>query len=288
MQHISEIVIVTEDVLESYKPLNTFGDGFIEANKQLSDNIDKLNLLTVLVNDVPLIIDQSFTIKENKIFFTKTLKKGDKLVVNDGILNNVKIISKNPYNTSIFKVYSSDVKLKLNHTYHSSLRINKDEYGSKFLTKFDPFLVTVAKIRLDTGELLEGVTDEQIARVIYSNSILAIERYNASSDEEPSYGEEKVKLPLAVKNYARYRTDLDLCYAVYLSISGKRSVLGKKIGSIAIDKKIEFPKLSELLSRFKELLKPLEDILDGKSKGTSVSFVKAGGTDYPLKERVGF
>ena len=274
---------------------------FSESASSYSINNKKINSiesnntedLCVYLNEEELILDSDFILEEDSIqLVDNEFKTGDKILVIDSISPVIKkIISKNPRDiTSNFKVFSSDVKFKFNHNYNISLRYKDEMLTSNFLTKFNPSLVPVSKIRYDVGSFLDETPNEVIARVIYNNSKYALELLESLEDDSDSSGsssEEETKIPTYVKNYVRYRTDIDLCNAAYLTLSGKAGSASKSIGNISITNEVKIPYLKDLLKKFEELLKPNEDRMNGIGV-KAAAFVKAKDTEYPLNSRVSF
>lgn len=280
---IFESYIVKENDFSAYQMKTTMGTGFnaLEKPEPLNDgyidpefSFDQANHFVLKVNDKKLDNLVDFIVRGDTIIFSNPLEEGDKITIEDSILDNVKIVTKNSYSrNAVFKIFSSLQKFKKNHTYNWSVNIKGVKYESKFATSFDPYYTTIKKIRLDTGTLLESVSDEIIAGFIYQNSKEAYEIIGDVDEIQPY-----------VRNYVRYKTDIDLCYAIYLSISGKYGSQSKSIGNVEISKTIKLPYIDNMIARFKELLKPNEDLLNGDSNSV-LSFVKAGDTQYPVSGR---
>lgn len=277
--NICEIYIVKEDNFSVYEINNTFGIGFKKATASKADRTKRESELApgiiVLVNDIELNMGDDYIIEDDTLKFSNPLNTGDKITIKDSILNSVKVVTKNSYDkNSMYKLYSSKAKFRFNHNYKMIIGIGDTFHEMSFMTKYDPFYATVSKVRLDTGDLLENATDEQIARVIYSNSKETLE----------ILGDDVETIPTYAKNYVRYKTNIDLCYSLYLSMTGKGGSYSKKIGDISIDGSTKLPYLSDMLSRFRELLKPNEDLLNSESAKV-VSFVKGNSTEYPVSSR---
>lgn len=268
MRTLHEIYIVKNEDFTAYEIISPI------------ELIEVYNNVLVFINNNELNVDIDYTLSDGVLYFTNHLAVGDKIIIKASILDNVKLITKNSYSKdSLFKVFSSNIKFKSNHKYDFTLSVGDEIFSSSFLTKFDPFYTTVKIIRTDTGDLLNGVSDEQISRVIYSNSKYVLEKLELL-DEMPE------KLPTYAKNYARYKTDIDFCYSIYLSMSGRIGSFSKKIGDIQIDTTYKLPYLSDMLSRFKELLLPNQDLVNnGSGLSASTSFIRAKGSEYPVTNR---
>lgn len=288
MKTLYEIYIVKEDNLISYKIINEILASQIIRHDEFYSETNNTLGLKVYINNEEVYPNSDFSLFNGELIFTNPLSIGDKIIIKDSILDNVKFISKNSYSkNSLFKYFTSEQKLKNNQIYDFILNVNGNEYTSKFLSKYDPLYSTVEKIRMDTGDLLINVPDSQILKIIYLNSKEALEKLESSVEDEALDEEVLEKTPAFVKRYVRYRTDIDFCYAIYLSISGKYGTQVKKVGDISIENTVKLPYINEMISRFKELLKPNEDLFGGTGS-TTASFVKGGNTSYPAERTTVF
>lgn len=217
---------------------------------------------------------------EAVILFKSPLEPGDKIEIHDVTENSYRIVSKNSYSkNAIFKLFSSSQKFKYNQEYNFNISIQNKLFSNTFLAQYDPFYSSIKHIRLDTGDLLVNATDEQISRMIYKYSKEAYKILNNDNrlDDLVDYK--------YVQNYVRYKTDIDLCYAIYCSISGKYGVITKEVGDIKISREIKIPTISSMIERFTELLRPNEDLLNGENSALVASFVKGKATTYTVDSR---
>lgn len=136
---------------------------------------------------------------------------------------------------------------------------------------------------MDTGDILSSVADEIILRIIYMNSKEGIELYESTIDDNTT----DITYPKVLNSWVRYKTDMDLIHAAYLTISGKYGTVAKKIGPIDISQTIKLPYINEMLSRFKDKFEQIQSSLTS-STATPLSAVKAGDKDYPISERMSF
>lgn len=218
------------------------------------------------------------------IEFDEKMKPGDVLYL-EYDSNFEKVITKNPYaKNSLYKIFGSKPRLKFNHTYDMIVDIDGQEINSSIQVKYNPFYSTVKRIRQDTGTLLDNVSDEIIASIIYDNSKLVVDKLGGMEEVGNNSAFEK-GAPSYVKNYVRYKTDIDLCYSIYLSKSGNAGAYTKKLGDLDVSNEIKIPYLSDMLSRFKELLRPNEEKLEGDDSNNVQAFVKAKKTEYPITNR---
>lgn len=290
-----EVYIVKKDGFNTFELKNRKGIGFSNLNRPIPINDDEevvdgdeYEIITPIIPDDDE--EHNFVVKLNgkeleyindynvinyKIIFNNPLMEGDKIEIYDSILNSVKVVTKNSYNrNALFKIFSSNINFKYNHTYEFALPVQGKLFSTEFETEHDPFYTTVKKIRLDTGDLLNKVSDNQIAALIYQYS----------KEVQDILGDDADSIPVYASNVVRYKTDIDLCWAIYLSISGKYGVKSKKVGTIEIEKNTKVPYIETMIKRFKELLAPNEELLNG-DKDTVLSFVKAKSTEYTVPNR---
>lgn len=289
-----EVYIVKENGINSFELKNRKGIGFSNLNRSMPINDDEVvdgdeyEIITPIIPDDDE--EHNFVVKLNgkeleyindynvinyKIIFNNPLMEGDKIEIYDSILNSVKVVTKNSYNrNALFKIFSSNINFKFNHTYEFVLPVQGKLFSTEFETEHDPFYTTVKKIRLDTGDLLNKVSDNQIAALIYQYS----------KEVQDVLGDDADSIPVYASNVVRYKTDIDLCWAIYLSISGKYGVKSKKVGTIEIEKNTKVPYIETMVKRFKELLAPNEELLNS-DQDTVLSFVKAKSTEYTVPNR---
>lgn len=193
-----------------------------------------------------------------------------------------KIIGTNNYSpNAVFKKYGQDRKLKNNTTFNISISLNSSPIEWSFSSKYSPSYATVQSVRNDCGDILSGVTDYQIALCIYKNSKEADENIEANEIEVTS------GIPSSIKKWVRYKTDLDLINAVYLSLCGSSGTVNRELGIIKVQKVVELPVLKTMMEYFKEKL----DVYDSSispTTSTPSSFSRAGNIAYPLTGRNSF
>ena len=224
---------------------------------------------------------KDYYIYDNFIIFAEPLEVGSMIKITDEV-NVTKIITKNSYNkNALFNVYSSEQKFKYNNKYTFTLNVNEEEHTISFGTQYDPFYCSISKIRSDMGSMINGVTDNQIAKLIYEHSKeVFITMTNNSKTEDLTDIEKKQY----IQNIVRYKTDIDLCWLLYYAVSGKYGTITKQIGTIEIEKTTKLPYIETMLKRFQGELQELENQLNDGTN-TVVSFVKAGDTSYTVPDR---
>ena len=265
------------------------------------------NSLKVYVNGV---LTNDYTqLDSYNIQFNNQLERGtivdissiynSNLIKIDVIGNNSK--SKN----SIFKKYSDSKKLFTNSSFNINISFKEDKYTPiewKFDSKLEPMFSNVKRVRLDTGDILNGYDDKDILDILYMNTKQVLELYlqNLSKQSEDdssvtSYDtvdemlENIDSFPTACTNWVRYKTDLDLVNACYISISAKYGTQEKNIGPIETTSTVKLPEYDNLLKRFKDLFDKADEEVNGDNSLPVASFVKAGNTNYTIKtERMSF
>jgi hypothetical protein len=258
---VYEVYIIKESGINNYTP-----------------RLIRENML-VKVNDEIKASMVDYIVENSSVRFFQELSPSDKITIENDVFDLPKVVSKNPYaRNSMFTLFSSDVKFKFNHKYELNIVANQD-YLATFSTKYDPYYSTVDRVRKDTGDLLDLVSDEVIANIIYDNS----KDVNDKLGDDTSVFDDGT--PMYIKNYVRYKTDLDLCNAVYLSKIGKVGAFKKKLGDLEVSNEVKVPQLKDMLSRFKELLRYSEDTLNGETTESTVAFVKASQSAYPVANR---
>lgn len=256
------------------------------TNKIIPDH-DLENLVSIFVNDEIATEDEDYFIKNNKIVFNRELNDSDDLKMNYSYDTNKNIISKGKINkNSILSRFDSDIKLNENNKYRIGIVIDKELYEWEFNSKQNPMFSTARQILEDIGEFIEGFTEEYINNKIYDNSLAVIDLIDelASLDtpvENVTYEKDEdgfyTTTYKAVKNWVRYKTDIDLTLARYFGISYHYGSEMKEIGDIKIEKSTKLPYIDNLL----DFLKKQWDEADKVIRGTNVvsSAVKAG-TQY--------
>ncbi len=252
-------------------------------DKEITDYrpINKLMPSLVKVNGKDIKAIVSGSIGDITISFDDPIRVGSTLtVVFDSDSDKVFTRRLIPIN-EIISLYSSDVKLANNTEYNYSLKLKfeNEPFNNTYRTRYSPYYTTIKTIRNDTGGLLDLVDDSVIDQIIFENSLTVEE---ILGDKLSDYVDgSTVKLP--VSNYVRYKTDIDIVYAVYLKMCGRFGKFDKLIGTMEISNDYKLPELEDMLSRFKELLKMYEDMFAGVD--TPVSFRKANGTEYTVAQR---
>lgn len=256
------------------------------TNKITPDH-DLENLISIFVNDEIATKDEDYSIKNNKIIFNREINDTDDIKMNYNYDTNKNIISKGKINkNSILSRFNSDIKLNENNKYRIGIAIDKELYEWEFNSKQNPMFSTSRQVLEDIGEFIEGFTEEYINNKIYDNSLAVIDLIDelASLDtpvENVTYEKDEndfyTTTYKAVKNWVRYKTDIDLTLARYFGISYHYGSEMKEIGDIKIEKSTKLPYIDNLL----DFLKKQWDEADKVIRGTNVvsSAVKAG-TQY--------
>ena len=90
--------------------------------------------------------------------------------------NKTKVAGYSNQKNIMFTINGKKEFLKANNQYRTRITLkNGEHFEWQHTAKLEPLLVSISKIRSDTGELLADVSDEQIARTIYYNGFEACE-----------------------------------------------------------------------------------------------------------------
>lgn len=217
-----------------------------------------------VVDKKTILILNKYIDKEYDIFYTYTCDE------------DVSVITNIPKYKSLYKTYSSDATLLNSNIYDVNLEIKDKIYKKEFHTKFNPLYSSVDKIRQDTGDLLDNIPNLEIQKFIFQNSLAVLEIVGSEDDEE-------VEVTSQMKEYVRYKTDLDLVNSVYLTISGRYGMVRKDISSLKIEYEYKLPELDKMIQYFKAKVDELREDIAGATLAIA-SFTKASGTEYPISE----
>ena len=220
-----------------------------------------------------------------RIAFKTPLSEGDKVSIvstaEDGNLS-LDVVARNgsTRRKGLFQRYGDTIKLAYNNIYEANFVICGKVVNWKFETKRTPFFANVKEIFQDIGEFIEGYTNKQVSDVIYTNSVQVVELIDELADKDIQnvtytiIDDTYESTYRAVKNWVKYKTEIDLIYSRYFGISLNYGSIKKEIGDIKVEKSTKLPYLDNLLSR----LKGWWDEADQEIRGTNsvAAFIKAG------------
>lgn len=217
------------------------------------------------------------------ITFEENLNIGDILSVHFEV-NESKIFTRRAtVRNELLSLYSINQKLKNNASYKFLLNMyDGTTFEHNFKSMYSPYYAKIQTVRDDVGDLFENINDDVIARFIFDNSLLA--EQIITEDRLDEVIGDGTDIPLYVRNYVRYKTDLDLIYAVFLAKSGKVGKFEKTLGSLTVTNEYKLADIADLLDRFQRLLKPNEDALN-PGVDTPLGFRKAGNNEYTVIDR---
>lgn len=177
--------------------------------------------------------------------------------------------------------YGTEIRLLENQLYTVTLTVRGQQKVVSFTSRYNPLFSTVRVIRSDFRDLFSAYTDDDINRVIHDNSKLAIEIANPELDLNE-------EIPYYVRQYVRYKTELDLVTDLFLTLTSQSGQADKQLGDLRVMKQVQLPKLQDILKVLEQRLAAWEAQLVGM-KAPPTSAVRAGNTaPYPLNARVGF
>lgn len=212
-----------------------------------------------------------------KVIFNEPLNEGDIVSVVSNVASqkiNLEIVSPGRADkpNALYKKYGTVKRLKENNKYEVQICLNKEIYKWHFITKLTPLFVNSKKIWEDIGEFIEGFTEEYINSMLYRNSVEvielidelanadeAIENVTYEKDEDGNY----ITNSRAIKNWVRYKTEIDLVMARYFGISYRYGSVRKEVGDIAIEKSTKLPYIDNLLDRLKDQFEEADNTIRG-------------------------
>lgn len=243
-------------------------------------------------------LDQDYVqTDEYTIKFNSPLNIGDIIAITSLYTssNNISlnVVNMNKYtHNGIFNLYGQTAKLKTNQKYSVNINIKGFNISWDFVSKVYPLLSNIKNVRRDTGEVLIGYSDKDIMETLYENTKDVLQQYkDVATADTGSISTVDIsdlsKVPLYLTNWVRYKTDLDLCNAVYMTLCSRYGKVEKVDGPIDITQEIKIPRLDNMLKNLQKKFDQADKLLN-KEEIASDYFVKANSTTYPLNKRVKF
>jgi hypothetical protein len=174
--------------------------------------------------------------------------------------------------------YGTETRLLENQLYTATLNLNGETTIVTFTSKYSPLYSTAQLIRGDFRVLFSTYSDDDINRLIYLNSTLAIAIANPVLDLTKD-------IPFYVKQYVRFKTELDLMTDIIFTLSTYGGSEEKLLGDMKITKEVKTKDLDKLLKRLIAQLAVWEIQLTGMH-GTPTGAVRAKNTAFPLNVRL--
>lgn len=273
------------------------------------------NSSSLLVNNIDNI---QYSEQDNvSINFNTPLSANDMIRVDYTTNDNREqlIVSPSTKRASLFKYYGNETRFYHNQKIHVHISIKPKaktfdplDIDFNFIPKCYPYFSNVKKIREDTKNMLNDVTDEYINYLIFINSKQAVEVIRNSYTAVVTYAGSfptvsysminmlttttgsflpNSAIPPFIKEWVRYKTDLDLVNAVYIDVTTSPNTK-KELGEMSITYKTNIANIKQLLDRFQQLYDNFDNLLCGNGK-TDASFVRAGRSNpYPIQPRNSF
>lgn len=226
-----------------------------------------------------------------KVIFNHPLSEGDIVSIISNIASNkinLEVVSSGRADkpNALYKKYGTVKRLKENNKYEVHICLNKEIFSWTFVSKLNPLFVSSKKIWEDIGEFIEGFTEEYINSMLYRNSVEVMELIDELANQDDAVENVTYEVDAdgnyttsyrAVKNWVRYKTEIDLIYARYYGISYRYGSIRKEVGDISIQKDTKLPYIDNLLDRVKDQWDEADAIIRGVN--VVASAVKAG-TNY--------
>ena len=250
-----------------------------------------LDSCSLFIDNNLLELNQDYIINNNNIILNEYPNNNSIIELVSNIDTNSTIINPGKVNkNNIYSRYNSSVILNENNKYTVNIAIDKDNYIWNFSSKRNPMFSSVKQILQDIGEFIEGFSNEYIEDVIYKNSVAVIDLINELANlddpiENVTYDIDSDGIYSsnysAVKNWVRYKSDIDLVKARYFGISYRYGSITKEIGDIKIDRSVKLPYINNLL----DLLEDQYDEADAKIRGINkVASAVKGETNYTYED----
>lgn len=262
----------------------SINENYIATQGQQIFNIEKPfinDTISIFVNGILQILGEDkdyLTVQDTgKVIFNNPLNENDMVSIISNIASkriNLEIISSGKADkpNALYKKYGTVKRLKENNKYEIQICIDKDIYKWNFVSKLNPLFVSSKKIWEDIGEFIEGFTEEYINSMIYRNSVEVIELIDelANSDdaiENVTYEKDAdgnyTTTSRAIKNWVKYKTELQLVMARYYGISYRYGSVRKEIGDISIEKSTKLPYIDNLLDGLKDQFEEADNAIRG-------------------------
>ena len=277
-------------------------ENYVASNEQQVFNIEKPfvnDTISVFVNGVLQILGEDkdyLTVQDTgKVIFNKPLSEGDIVSVISTVASkkiNLEIISSGKADkpNALYKKYGTVKRLKPNNVYEVHLCLDKDIIKWNFVSHLNPLFVSSKKIWEDIGEFIEGFTERYINSMIYRNSVEvielidelanqeeAVENVTYETDEDGNY----TTTYRAIKNWVKFKTEIELVMARYYGISYRYGSIRKEVGDISIEKSTKLPYIDNLLDKLKDQFEEADKVIRGLN--TVASAIK-GGDNYSYED----
>ena len=277
-------------------------ENYVASNEQQVFNIEKPfvnDTISVFVNGVLQVLGEDkdyLTVQDTgKVIFNKPLSEGDIVSVISTVASNkinLEIISSGKADkpNALYKKYGTVKRLKPNNVYEVHLCLDKDIVKWNFVSHLNPLFISSKKIWEDIGEFIEGFTERYINSMIYRNSIEVIELIDELANQEEAI--ENVTYEInedgdyittyrAIKNWVKFKTEIELVMARYYGISYRYGSIRKEVGDISIEKSTKLPYIDNLLDRLKDQFEEADKVIRGLN--TVASAIK-GGDNYSYED----
>lgn len=280
----------------------SINENYVASNEQQVFNIEKPfvnDTISVFVNGVLQVLGEDkdyLTVQDTgKVIFNEPLSEGDIVSVISTVASkkiNLEIVSSGKADkpNALYKKYGTVKRLKPNNVYEVHLCLDKDIVKWNFVSHLNPLFVSSKKIWEDIGEFIEGFTERYINSMIYRNSVEVIELIDELANQEEAI--ENVTYEInedgdyittyrAIKNWVKFKTEIELVMARYYGISYRYGSIRKEVGDISIEKSTKLPYIDNLLDRLKDQFEEADKVIRGLN--TVASAIK-GGDNYSYED----
>ena len=277
-------------------------ENYVASNEQQVFNIEKPfvnDTISVFVNGILQILGEDkdyLTVQDTgKVIFNEPLSEGDIVSVISTVASNkinLEIISSGKADkpNALYKKYGTVKRLKPNNVYEVHLCLDKDIVKWNFVSHLNPLFVSSKKIWEDIGEFIEGFTERYINSMLYRNSVEVIELIDELANQEEvienvtyeiNEDGDYITTYRAIKNWVKFKTEIELVMARYYGISYRYGSIRKEVGDISIEKSTKLPYIDNLLDRLKDQFEEADKVIRGLN--TVASAVK-GNDNYSYED----
>lgn len=179
---------------------------------------------------------------------------------------------------SALEKFGTETRLMENQLYTVTLNVSGETSTFSFTSRYTPLYSTVKLVKSEFNRMFSVFSDDEINQLIQSNSILALEFANPAIDTQDD-------IPYYVKQYVRYKTQLDLITSLLIERSSQAGSSEKRLADLNIVKEYKTPELEGILKIIERRLAPWEAQLSGM-KARPTGSIRSGNTEYPIGTRL--
>lgn len=220
------------------------------------------------------------------IRFKFQLSSEDVVITQQSVWFDDKVVSViGEKDAGLFSKYGAGKRLLENQKYTAIFKYADQTFTTSFFTKMSPMFSSVSVIKSDMADAFDSFDINQLMMQIYLNSVLALNIAGETQLEEINTAmTAKTQLPYYAKQFVRYRTELDMMTALWMSLSKSSGTSEKKtLGELSVERRNSFlgtQNIEPFLSDLKEKSKTWEKLLRGGTTSSPMATAVRGGSSY--------